>query len=50
MTPSSEARAASDETTETRNTTMSYFYWITGLGFAILLAATIETVVSRRDE
>ena len=29
---------------------MTYYYWKTGLGFANLLAATIETVVSRRDE
>ena len=29
---------------------MSYFYWITGLAFAILLAATVEAGASRNDD
>lgn len=29
---------------------MSYFYWITGLVFAILLAATVEAAASRNDD
>lgn len=29
---------------------MSYFYWITALAFAVLLAAVIETTASRNDD
>ena len=29
---------------------MSYFYWITALGFAVVLAAAIETSVTRGDD
>lgn len=29
---------------------MSYFYWITGLTCAILLAATLEIYASRNDD
>lgn len=29
---------------------MSYFYWIMALGFAVVLAAVIETTVNRNDD
>lgn len=29
---------------------MSYFYWITGVSFAVLLAALLETVATRNDD
>ncbi len=28
---------------------MAYFYWFTGLAFAVLLAAVVETVLAKRD-
>lgn len=28
---------------------MAYFYWFTGLAFAVLLAAVLETVASKHD-
>lgn len=29
---------------------MAYFYWFMAVGFAILVAAIIETVVTRNDD
>ena len=29
---------------------MSYFYWIMALGFAVVLAAVIESTVTRNDD
>ena len=29
---------------------MSYFYWIMALGLAVVLAAVIETTVTRNDD
>ncbi len=29
---------------------MSYFYWITGLSFAVLLASVLEIYASRGEE
>ncbi len=29
---------------------MTYFYWITALSFAILLAASIESVLSSKED
>ncbi len=29
---------------------MSYFYWITGLAFAVLFAACVESTLSRNDD
>lgn len=29
---------------------MSYFYWITGLGFAVTLAAMLEIFASRNED
>lgn len=29
---------------------MAYFYWIVVLGFAILLAVTLETIAAKNEE
>lgn len=29
---------------------MSYFYWLTGLAFAVMLSALIESTFSRNEE
>lgn len=29
---------------------MSYFYWLTGLGFAVLLANIIEITLARNED
>lgn len=29
---------------------MAYFYWITVLGFAILLTVTLETIAAKNEE
>ena len=29
---------------------MAYFYWIAVLGFAILLAVTLETIAAKNEE
>ncbi len=29
---------------------MSYFYWLTGLAFAVMLAALVESTFSRNED